>query len=101
MSRRVGDKRLADDTVPAVDRDVVLVAERRNCNVDLLLLAVLRRPGLGELHGPTGIGILLPRLERLVLPDLLCRLSGLDPGLLVLGVALTWRSNGRGVHNLT
>ncbi|WP_410170533.1 hypothetical protein [Aurantimonas coralicida] len=66
MSRHVGDKRLADDTVPAVDRDVVLVAERRNRNVDLLILAVLRRPGLGELHGPTSIGILSPRLEASV-----------------------------------
>jgi len=65
MGSRVGDERLADDTVPAIDRDVVLVAKRRDGDVDLLLLAFVRQFGFGKLHRPTRIDILLPCLKGL------------------------------------
>ena len=51
----IRDEKLADDAMATVDRDVVLVAECRNGDVDLLLLAVLCRPGLRELHRPAGV----------------------------------------------
>ena len=49
--RRICDVPLADEAVRAIDRDVVLVAEARDRDVDLIL-AVRRRLGLGELDCP-------------------------------------------------
>jgi hypothetical protein len=52
--------------VPAIDCDVVLVAEGRNGEIDLRR-AIPARLGLGELHRPAGIAVLLAQgVERLM-----------------------------------
>ncbi len=57
-------------------------------------------PGLGKLHRPTGIDILLTRLGGLLRPDVGGRLPGLDGRLLALGVALAWRGDQGRVQDL-
>ena len=55
---RAGHGEAADEPVLAVDRDVGLVAEHRNGDLDLGLGAVrLCGPRLGPLQGPAGIAI--------------------------------------------
>jgi hypothetical protein len=48
----------------------------------------LAPPGRAELHRPARVGVLLARAGRLVRPDVMDPLAGLDARLLGLGVAL-------------
>lgn len=73
----------ADDAVPAVDRDVALVAERRYSDVHLGR-AIRGGLGLGELHRPARIGVLLGRLGRRLGSDLVRRAAVLDRRLLAV-----------------
>ena len=61
--------------------------------------AVLARLGLGELHRPARVAVLLPQLGRLLRPALRDA-AGLDRRLLGLGVALLRRRHDRGVDDL-
>lgn len=72
----------------AVGRDVVLVAEGRDGNVDRRLGAVLLRLGLGKLDRPTRVAILVSEFDRPFLPSRRDA-PGLDLLLLTLSVALT------------
>lgn len=54
-----------------------------------------------DLDRPARIDILLVRLVRLAAPDLLCRLTRFDRGLLVLGVALLERRHQRCIDDLS
>ena len=44
------------EVLEAESTDALIDLLARSKDVDLLLLAALRRPGLGEHYGPTGIG---------------------------------------------
>ena len=100
MGGRAGDGEAADEAVLAVDRDVRLVAEHRDGDLDLGLRAVrLRRARLGPLQRPAGVAVLLRELLRLGRPRLR------DPALLQsrllgIGVALTRGRDDRGVDDL-
>ncbi len=63
------------------------------------LSAVILRPGLGELHRPTRVTVLLAQLRRLVLPGLGNR-PRLDGCLLVIRIALLRRGNQRRIDDL-
>ena len=89
MRGRAGDGEAADEAVLAVDRDVRLVTEPWNGNLDLGLRAVcLRGPRLGPLQGPAGIAVLLCELFGLA-----AHASGILPSLRVTFSAsvLRWR----------
>jgi hypothetical protein len=58
----------ADKTKGAVDRDVVLVAERRDRQIDSRRHPILSWPGLAELDRPARVQILLPELGMLGFP---------------------------------
>src|ERR1700730_10145219 len=68
----------ANEAETAIERDVVLIAEDRNRQIDGRRRAILARLGLGVFDGPARVAILLAELRGLVFPVLL-----------VLGVALT------------
>ena len=98
VAGRIRHRPGADQAVAAVDADVVLVAEGRHRKVDPGR-AVIGRLGLGPLHRPAGIPILLGELGGLVLP-VLRDAAGLDLPLLGLGVALLGRGDDRGIDDL-
>ena len=95
----VGDVPAADQPIPAIDARVSLVSEGRDRNVQERL-ALRVRPGLARLDRPTGVHVLLARLRRLIRPDLMSALAGLDRLLLVPGVPLLGRRYQRAVHEL-
>ena len=66
----VGRLPFADQAEAAVDRDMVLVAEGRDGDVDRRRGAVRPLLRLGELHRPARVAILLAQLGGLVLPGL-------------------------------
>jgi hypothetical protein len=99
MRRGVGHLPLADQPVPPVGADVVLVAEQRDRQVDLRS-PVLARLGPGVLDRPTRVPILLPQLGRLLLPPLR-HAAFLDRLLLLLGGALLRGGDDRGVDQLS
>ena len=98
VGRRVGDRPLADHTVAAVGRDMVLVAEGRDRQVHLRL-AVRFGLGLGILHRPAGIAVLLAQLGRLARP-VIGNAPSLDRLLLAVGIALARRGDDGGVNDL-
>ena len=57
----------ADQPEAAIDRDVILIAEGRDGDIDVRR-AVLLRFGLAELDRPARIAVLVPELDRLTLP---------------------------------
>ena len=69
MRRGIADQPAADQPVPAIGVDVVLVAELGDRQIDQRRRARARL-GLGRLDGPAGIAVLLGELGRLVLPAL-------------------------------
>ncbi len=85
--------------MPAIDRGMVLVAEGGNGDVALLRLSLLGDLGLGELHRPARVAVLLAQLGGLLLP-LIRNLARLDVGLLGIAIALLRRRHDRGVDDL-
>src|SRR3989440_12976679 len=73
---------------PRSKRDVVLIAEDRNRQIDGRRRANLARLGLGVFDCPARVAILLAELRGLVFP-VVADAPVLDRLLLVLGVALT------------
>src|ERR1700749_347608 len=98
MRRGIGRRPAADQSVPTIDRDMVLVTERRNRDVDLRC-AIFARLGLTEFHRPACIAILLAQF-RWTLRPLPRDASRPDLSLLSFGIALLWRSDDRCIHNL-
>ena len=95
-----GNGALADEAVPAVDRDVRFVPEHRHRDLrqgrPVRAIADLT----ADLQRPAGVGVLLGRLIGLIGPDILGRLAVLDRRLLGLGVALFGRRHERGIDDL-
>src|SRR5690349_16479898 len=100
MDGRVRSQPFANEAKAPVDRDVVAVAEYRNCQIEPRCGAVLPWFGLAELDGPAGVAILVVELGRFALP-ILRHPPGLDVVLLRLRVVLTWRSHQAGIDDLT
>jgi len=84
----------ADEAKLAIDRDVILISLDRNRQVDRRRRAILSRLGLGELHRPPRVAILLAEFRRLVLP-LVWNAPFLDRLFLLLGVR--WRGAAIGL----
>ena len=83
----------------AVDRDMVLIAEGRDRDVDRRQRAIRLRLGFRELDRPARVPILVPELGRPLLPgggDA----PGLDLLLLLLRVALARRRDQAGIDDL-
>src|SRR5690349_7307711 len=99
MRRGIGRRPAADQSVPTIDRDMVLVTERRNRDVDLRC-AIFARLGLTEFHRPACIAILLAQF-RWTLRPLPRDASRLDLSLLGFGIALLCRSDDRCIHHLS
>src|ERR1700730_2634289 len=99
VSSRVGRRPFADEAETAIDRDVILIAEDRDCKIDGWRGTVCGRLSLGELHRPSGVAILLPQLGGLVLPAV-GNAPLLDRFLLFLRVALARRGDQAGVDDL-
>src|SRR6202035_5287039 len=78
----------ANEAETAIERDVVLIAEHRNRQIDGRRRSILARLGLGVFDGPARVAILLAKLRGLVFPGV-GDAPVLDRLLLVLGVALT------------
>src|SRR5215213_1194019 len=97
----IGDGEAADEAVRPINGDVVLVAEDRDGDLDPrprgAVLAL--RSGLRALQRPPRLAILLRELLRLGCPAL-GNAAFLDGCLLGLAVALTRRSNDRGIDDL-
>ena len=84
--------------MPAINADVVLVAEGGDGEIDARS-ALLARFGLGVFDRPARIAVLLAQLGGLLCP--FCRDAAfLDVALLAVGVALLWRGDERGVDDL-
>ena len=58
----------ANEAETAIERDVVLIAEDRNRQIDGRRRSTLARLGLGVFDGPTRVAILLAELRGLVFP---------------------------------
>lgn len=100
MGGRAGDDEAADEPVLAVDRDMRLVPEHRDGDLDLGLRAGrLCGPCLGPLQGPASIAILLCELLRSCRPRLRDP-AFLQSRLLGIGVALTRSRDDRCVDDL-
>src|ERR1700753_110790 len=99
MAGRVGDSPAPYKAVPAIDPDVVLIAEGRDREIDPRH-AVRIRLGLGVFDRPARTAVLLAQLGRLVGP-FRRDTPLLDVALLTVGVALLWRGDDRGINNLT
>src|SRR5580700_2558997 len=98
MARRVGGGPAADQAMPAINADVVLVAEGRDREIDTGR-TVFTRLGLGVFDRPACVAVLLPQLGRLVRP--LCwNAAFLDLALLAVSVALLRRGDNRGIDDL-
>ena len=82
-----------------VDRDMVLVAEGRDGDVDRRNRSVRPCLGLAELDRPARVAVLVPELGGLGLPGL-GNASVLDGLLLLLGIALLGRGDQRSVDDL-
>src|SRR5256714_11890483 len=78
----------ANEAETAIERDVVLIAEDRNRQIDGRRRANLARLGLGVFDCPARVAILLAEIRGLVFP-VIADAPVLDRLLLVLGVALT------------
>lgn len=93
-----------DEAVCPGDTRMVFVAEHRNGNVMLLRRGGCRRfrrlSGLGTLHRPTRVAILLRELGGFVLP-LVGDLASLDRRFFVLAVVLPGRLNDRRIDDLS
>jgi hypothetical protein len=87
-----------DQTMAPVDADMALVTKGRHSDVHLLG-PVLPRLGLGELHTPARVTVLLAQLGGLVLP-LLRDAAGLQIGFLILCVALARSCEEAGIDDL-
>jgi len=85
--------------MPGVDRDVVLVAESGNGDIDRRHRAVRLRLGLGELDRPARVTIFLASFRRLVLP-IPRDAAGLDVVLFLLRIPLLRRGDKAGIHDL-
>ena len=88
MRRGIGHPPLADQAMAAIRRDMVLVPEQRDRQIDLAL-AVLARLGLGVLDRPPSIAILLPEPSGLVRHT-----SGMRPSLIACFSAFVVRCLG-------
>src|SRR5271170_2369164 len=85
--------------MPAVDAEVVLITKSRDRETNARC-AVHARLGLGGFDRVACIAVLLAQLGWFLRP--LCRdATGFDLAFLVLGVALLWRRDDRGIDDLT
>ena len=98
MSGGVGRGPFADQPMPVIDGDVVLIAEGRNRQIDWLGSIPLWL-GLGVFGGPARVAILLSDLRGLVLPGV-GDAAFADRLLLVLCVALLRRGHDGGIDDL-
>lgn len=94
MGHRVRHQLLADQLVPAVDADIVLVATGRN-DQPLLRLAVLAHLRPAPFQHLARIGVFLAKLRRPVFP-LLRNLPLFEGLFLLLRQALLWRIDDAG-----
>ena len=85
--------------MPAVDAEMVFIAESRNREIDPGF-AVLARFGLGVVERPARVAILLPQFGGLCCP-VVRDAALLDLTLFGLAVALLWRGDDRGIDDLT
>lgn len=99
MTRTMRHHGFADEAKAPFNGDVIFIAKAGDRNIDLGL-TVCRNPGLGELHGPARICVLLCCLGRFVGPDLACRFTGFDRVLFFLRIALLGCSNERSINDL-
>src|SRR5215469_17013641 len=99
MAGRVGNGPAPNEAMPAIDPDMVFVAESRDRQVDTGC-PLFARLGLGVFDRPACVAVLLAQLGRLVGP-LRRNAAFLDVTLLAVGVALLWRGDDRGVDDLT
>ena len=99
MRGGVGGLLPANETVLDVDRDVSLVAKFRDIQI-ALHGAVRLGLAFGTCDSPASVGVFLRRLGRLVRPDLIRCLAGLDGVFFVLRVPLAWRRHQAGVDDL-
>src|SRR5438445_6784813 len=83
----------ANEAETAIERDVVLIAEHRNRQIDGRRRAILARLGLGVFDCPARVAILLAELRGLVFP-VVGDAPVLDRLLLVLGCADEERRSG-------
>jgi hypothetical protein len=91
MAGRIGRGPGTDQTVPAVDGDMVLVAEGRDREIDAGR-ALRARLGLGVFDRPARVAVLLAKLGGLARP--FRRNAALpDVALFAVGVALLGRGN--------
>src|SRR6201994_5145860 len=98
MRRRVAGRPAADQSVPPINRDMILIPEGWYRDVTLRC-AILARLSFAELHRPARVSILLAQLGRALRPARRDT-SGFDVCLLGLGVALLRRGDNRGIHDL-
>ena len=95
VARRIGDRPAADQTVPSVNADVVLIAKGRDRKIDARR-AVLAQLGLGVLDRPARVTVILTQFGGLVRP-FRWNAPFLDVALLAVGVALLRRGDDRGM----
>lgn len=95
-----GHRALPDEAETPVDRDMGFVAEHRQGDPRQGRPIGTVADLAADLQRPAGIDVLLRRLVRLVRPDLLRRLAGLDRFLLAVVVALLRRRHQRGIDDL-
>ena len=89
----------ADEAKLAIDRNVILISEDRNRQIDRRRRAIFSRLGFGELDRPARVAILLAEFRGLVLPCV-WNAPFLDRLFLFHRVALAWRSDQAGVDDL-
>ena len=99
VGRGVGRVPAPDQPMLAIDRDMVLVAEGRDGDVDRRNRPVGPRLGLAEFDRPARVAVLVPELGRLRLPGL-GDAPVLDGLLFLLGIALLGRCDKRSVDDL-
>lgn len=99
ISRCAGHIPAPDEAMAPINGCVVLVAKGRNRNIALLGPSFLLRLGLGELHRPASIPVLLAQLGGLVFP-IIRNLASLDTGLFAVSVALLGCRHDRGINDL-
>ena len=100
IGSRICGRPSADEAETAIDRNMVLIAKERDCQIDWRCRAILARFGLAQFDRPVCVAILVPQLGRLGLP--IRRYPALfDRLLLVVRIALPRRRNQAAIDDLT
>ena len=94
----IGGFGAADNAVSPIDGDMAFIAEEGNGDVGLRG-PIFSRFGLGELHRPADVAVLLAQLRRLLLLGFR-NLARLDGGLLPVRIALFGRRYQRCIDDL-